>query len=183
MWLPRAKTLLHEYVTDEKLLRHSYDVGKCMIFYARKFNQDEDLWGATGLIHDFDYQITQSCDPLDGHPYKGVRILSQLNFPAELVDAVLGHAEYTGKSRDTLLAKCLFACDEMSGFIFSCSRVHPSKQIDHLTVEFVLKRMKENSFSKAVDRNLLRKSSEELGLDFETHISNCITALSSITIP
>ncbi|MCS6892948.1 MAG: HDIG domain-containing protein [Deltaproteobacteria bacterium] len=178
MWTKRAEELLKQYVTSPNLKRHCWEVAWCMGFYAKIFGEDIDLWTATGLVHDFDYEMAVGMEYPDGHPFKGVEILKSLSFPDIVIDAILGHAEYTGHPRNSLLAKCLFAVDEMSGFIHSCSRVHPSKEVSQITPEFVLKRMKEPSFCRAIDRDHLRKSADELGVDFKTHIENCIRAIS-----
>lgn len=171
--------LFNRFVSSEVLKRHSFQVARCMEYYANVFQQDPELWFTTGLVHDIDYDIARGTEPPDGHPYKGVQILRENQFPVEILDAVLGHAYYTNTPRKSLLAKTLFAVDELSGFLNSCARIHPSKSFEALNYEFVHKRMKEKSFSKNICREHLRQASFELGVEFEKHVNNCIKALST----
>jgi putative nucleotidyltransferase with HDIG domain len=132
-----AWNLLCEYTRSESLRRHGLAVEACMRAYARKFGEDEEKWAVVGLIHDFDYELYPEAPD---HPLKGSEILANLGFPEEVRRAILSHADYTGVPRDTLMAKSLFACDELAGFITACALVRPDR-IQSLEPRSVRKRM------------------------------------------
>jgi putative nucleotidyltransferase with HDIG domain len=168
--------LLCEYTKNESLRKHALAVEACMRAYARKFGEDEDTWGCAGLIHDFDYEVYPNAPD---HPLKGSEILQKKGYPQEVRRAILGHASYTGVERDTNLAKALFACDELAGFITACSLVRPDK-IQGLETKSVLKRMKDKAFARSVSREDIRQGAAELGVPLEEHIAFCIDAMRGV---
>jgi putative nucleotidyltransferase with HDIG domain len=176
-WTPdreAALALLHEYTKGESLRRHAYAVEAAVVGYARRFGEDEALWSVTALLHDFDYEQWPS---LDIHPYKGVEILTAHGYPEVVTRAILSHADYSGVTRDSLLEKSLYACDEMSGFVTAAALVRPSRSVMDLEPGSVKKRMKDKAFAKGVSREDLLRGAEELGLPLETHIANVIDSL------
>lgn len=168
--------LLYEYTKSENLRRHGLAVEACMRAYARKFGDNEEKWAVVGLIHDFDYELYP--DPPD-HPLKGSQILSDRGYPEDVRRAILAHADYTGVPRDTLMAKTLFACDELAGFITACALVRPDK-IQTLGAKSVRKRMKDKAFARSVRREDIIAGSKELGVDPNEHITLCIMAMRGI---
>ncbi len=173
---PAAWNLLCEYTKNENLRKHALAVEACVRAYARKFGEDEEAWGVVGLIHDFDYEVYPNAPD---HPLKGSEILKEKGFPEEFCRAILAHADYTGVPRDTRLAKTLFACDELAGFITACSLVRPDK-IRTLEPKSVRKRMKDKAFARTVSREDITKGAEELGVPLDEHIAFCIEAMRSI---
>jgi predicted hydrolase (HD superfamily) len=171
-----AWDLLTEYTKSESLRKHALAVEACMRAYARKFGEDEERWGATGLIHDFDYE--KYPDAPD-HPLKGHEILSEQGWPEDVRVAILGHADYTGVPRETRMAKALFACDELAGFITACSLVRPER-IRSLEARSVRKRMKDKAFARSVSRDDITRGAEELGIPLDEHIAFCIEAMRAI---
>lgn len=168
--------ILCEYTKNENLRKHALAVEVCVRAYARKFGEDEEKWGVVGLIHDFDYEIYPHAPD---HPLKGNEILKEKGVPEDVRRAILGHADYTGVPRDTLLAKALFACDEVAGFITACSLVRPDR-IASLEAKSVRKRMKDKAFARSVSREDIIKGAEELGVPLDEHITFCIGAMRSI---
>jgi putative nucleotidyltransferase with HDIG domain len=173
---PEAWVLLCEYTKNESLRKHALAVEACVRAYARKFGEDEEKWGVVGLIHDFDYEVYPNAPD---HPLKGSEILKERGYPEELRRAILGHADYTGVPRDTMLAKTLFACDELAGFITACSLVRPEK-IASLEAKSVRKRMKDKAFARSVSRSDITRGAEELGITLDEHIAFCIDAMRAI---
>jgi putative nucleotidyltransferase with HDIG domain len=171
-----ALALLHEYTTSEALLKHMYAVEEAMRAYARKHGEDEELWGITGLLHDFDYEKYPAAPD---HPLKGSEVLKEKGYPEEVRHAILGHASYTGVPRDTLLSKSLFACDELCGFIMACAVIRPNKIAD-LEVSSVKKKLKDKAFARNVSREDIMKGCEELGVPLDEHIGFVIAAMKSI---
>ena len=165
--------LLCEYTKSESLRKHALAVEVCMRACAQKFGEDPEKWGITGLIHDFDYEMYPNAPD---HPLKGSEILKERGFPEDIRVAILGHADYTGVPRDTLMAKALFACDELAGFITACAYVRPDR-IATLEVKSVRKRMKDKAFARAVSRDDITKGAEELGVPLDEHIAFCIEAM------
>ncbi len=174
-----AFALLTEYTQSESLIKHALAVEAAMRWYARHLQQPEELWGVTGLLHDFDYEKFPNPTP-EGHPYVGCRILEETGYPEIIRVAIMGHAHYTGVARETLLAKGLFACDELSGLVTASVLVRPDKSIHNLTVESVKKKMKDKAFARGVNRDDIRQGAVELGVELETHIGNVITALQAV---
>ena len=171
-----AWELLTEHTKSESLRKHALAVEVCMRAYARKLGEDEERWGVTGLIHDFDYEKYPEAPD---HPLKGHEILTEKGWPEDVRRAILGHADYTGVPRETLMAKTLFACDELAGFITACSLVRPER-ISSLEAKSVRKRMKDKAFARSVSRDDIARGAEELGVPLDQHIAFCIEAMRSI---
>lgn len=167
-------SILTEYTKSDSLLKHAYAVEACVKAYAEKFNQDVNYWSCVALLHDFDYEMFPSAEE---HPYKGSEILKGKGFDDEFRNAIMSHADYTGIPRDTLLAKVLFACDELAGFITAVTYVRPSRSIDEVEVKSVIKKMKDKAFARAVSREDIHKGASELGIQLEEHIQFCIDAM------
>lgn len=177
MALPARETaleLFYSYTQSPSLRLHGLAVEQVMRCYARHYGEDEALWGLTGLLHDFDYEKYPSPD---GHPKIGVEILIQKGYPDIMLDAILGHASYTGIERKTLLAKTLFACDELTGFLFAVTYVRPSRSIHDVKVKSVTKKLKTPSFAAKVNRDDITTGIAELGIDRAEHIQFVINAL------
>jgi putative nucleotidyltransferase with HDIG domain len=167
-----AWALLTEYTKSESLRKHALGVEAAVRGYARRFGEDEEAWGITALLHDFDYERWPT---LGDHPNKGAEILREQGYPEFVIRAILSHAqEITGVSRDSRLEKTLFACDELAGFITAASLVRPSKSILDLEAKSVVKRMKDKAFAKGVKREDLHEGAASLGLTLEEHIGNAI---------
>jgi putative nucleotidyltransferase with HDIG domain len=167
-----AWQLLTEYTTGDSLRKHALAVEGAVRGYARVFGEDEEGWGIVGLLHDFDYERWPSAED---HPFRGAEILRAGGYPEWVVQAILSHADYSGVPRDTRLAKTLFACDEMTGFITAAALVRPSKSVLDLEAASVVKRMKDKAFARAVKREDLRAGAELLGLPLDRHITNVIS--------
>lgn len=176
-----ALALMLEYTRNENLRKHMYAVEAAMRAYARKLGEDEDLWGITGLLHDFDYERWPNDErkPDDEHPTTGVAILRERGYPDEMLQAILGHATHTGVARESLMAKTLFAVDELTGFITACALVRPTG-ISDLKVKSVRKKLKDPSFARGVNRDEVREGVEELGVDFAEHVQLVIEAMRGI---
>ena len=145
--------------------------------YARKQAEDQDKWGLAGLLHDFDYERYPNAPD---HPLKGSEILREKGYPEDLRRAILGHAEYTGVPRDTPLAKVLFACDELTGFVTAVALVKPNKSIFEVEPKSVLKKLKDKAFARSVNRNDILNGASELGVDLNDHIAFVIDSLKPI---
>src|SRR5215470_8490755 len=167
-----AWALLTDYTKSESLLKHALAVEAAVRGYARKFGESEVEWGVTALLHDFDYERWPT---LGDHPNKGSEILREKGYPDWMIRAILSHAmEITGVTRDSLLEKTLFACDELAGFVTAASLVRPSKSVLDLEASSVKKRMKDKAFARGVKREDLILGAEELGLSLDEHITNVI---------
>ncbi len=164
--------LLTEYTKSDSLLKHALAVEAAVRGYARKFGENEEAWGVTALLHDFDYERWPT---LGDHPNKGSEILRERGYPDWMIRAIRSHAtEITGVTRDSLLEKTLFACDELAGFITAASLVRPSKSVLDLEASSVKKRMKDKAFARGVKREDLVAGAETLGLSLDEHITNVI---------
>lgn len=172
----RAWETLTRYTKSEALLRHALAVEAGVRAYARKLGEDEEVWGATALLHDFDYEIHPT---LDKHPQDGAPILRDEGYPEELIEAVLSHANHLDVPRDTLLKKTLFACDELSGFVHACGLVRPDG-IETLEPRSVKKKLKQPSFAAGVNRGDVYAGADELGVDLDEHIAFVVEALKPI---
>jgi putative nucleotidyltransferase with HDIG domain len=172
----RAWETLTRYTQSEALRRHALAVEASVGFYADKLGGDEQLWRATALLHDFDYEIHPT---LDEHPQDGAPILREEGWPEELIEAVLSHAEHLELPRDTPLKRVLFACDELSGFVHACGLVRPTG-IDGLEPKSVKKKLKQPSFAAGVHRDEVYAGAELLDLDLDEHIRNVIAAMQPI---
>ena len=165
--------LLCEWTESDSLRKHMLAVEAAMRAYARKFGADEEKWGITGLLHDMDYEKHPTPDE---HPMVGVRELESRGYPEDMLHAIKGHAEYLDVPRDTLMAKTLYAVDELSGFIVACALVRP-EGLEGLKARSVRKKLKQKSFAAAVNREDIVRGAEELGVDFNEHIEFVASAL------
>ena len=174
----KALELMHEFVKNENLRKHMYCVSEAMSQYARKYGEDEEKWAIVGLLHDFDWEIHPSAEE---HPVKGSEILKDRGYSDEIRRAILSHAGYTGVSRDSLMEKALYACDELSGFLVACALVQPSKKIEDVKVESVKKKMKKKEFARNVNREDIIKGADQLGDQLDEHIEFVINAIKGIS--
>jgi putative nucleotidyltransferase with HDIG domain len=172
----RAWETLTRYTQSEALRRHALAVEASVGAYAQRLGGDEELWRATALLHDFDYEIHPT---LDEHPQDGAPILREEGWPEELIEAVLSHAEHLAMPRDTPLKRVLFACDELSGFVHACGLVRPTG-VDGLEPKSVKKKLKQPSFASGVHRDEVYAGAELLGIDLDEHIRNVVAALQPI---
>jgi putative nucleotidyltransferase with HDIG domain len=166
--------LLHEHTESAGLRKHALAVEAAMRAYARRLGGDEELWGATGLIHDFDYEKHPT--PAE-HPFVGCQILETRGIPREMIDAILGHATYSGVPRTTPMARALFAVDELCGLITATALVQPNKKLAEVTVESVLKKMRSKGFARGVNREDIDLGAAELGVPLEEHVAIVLAAL------
>jgi predicted hydrolase (HD superfamily) len=169
-----AWNLVCEWISSGSLRKHVLGVEAAMRAYARDDGEDEELWGITGLVHDLDYERYPDLET--GHPRHALAELEARGYPAEVIDAVAGHAEFLGVPRTTPLAKTLFAVDELSGFIAACALVRPTG-IEGMTPKSVKKKLKTPSFAAGVDRDQVRRGADELGVDFDRHVAFVIEAM------
>ncbi|WP_026962158.1 HD domain-containing protein [Alicyclobacillus herbarius] len=169
-----ALALLHEYTESESLRRHAYAVAAAMRAYAERFGEDPDTYEMTGLLHDFDYERYPD---LSQHTVVGARILREQGWPEEIVHAILGHNDHNGVPRDTLLAKTLYACDELSGFVMAVAMVKPTRNLQDVSVKSVKKKLKDKAFARGVNRDDVYRGAEELGIELDEHIQQVISAL------
>jgi putative nucleotidyltransferase with HDIG domain len=172
----RAWETLTRYTKSEALRRHALAVEACVRAYARRFDEDEELWGVTALLHDFDYEIHPT---LDKHPQDGAAILREKGYPEEVIEAILSHGSHLGLPRDTLLKKALFACDELAGFVHACGLVRPAG-LDGLEPKSVRKKLKQPSFAAGVNRQDVYDGAEGLGVDLDEHIAFVVEAMRPI---
>jgi predicted hydrolase (HD superfamily) len=173
-----ANALLREYTKSDSLIKHALAVEAAMKFYSQKFNIEEpekELWQITGLLHDFDYEMFP--EPPEGHPYKGKQILQELGYPETITTAIMGHALFTGVPRETLMAKSLFAVDEMTGLVTAAVLVRPDRSIHNLEVKSLKKKFKDKAFARGCNREEMKLGAEELGIELEVHMENIIAAM------
>ena len=177
----RAETLalMHEYTASESLRKHMLAVEGAMRAYAQKFGEDEERWGTTGLIHDFDYERfpNNAHSPTDEHPSEGVRLLRSKGYPEDILQAILGHAHYTNTPRESKMAKTLFAVDELTGLITATALVRPTKSVHEVDAKSVRKKMKDKAFARGVNREDVVNGASELGVDLDEHISFVISSM------
>jgi predicted hydrolase (HD superfamily) len=167
-----ALEILSEYTKTESLRNHAYTVEAAMRAYAQKYSEDEELWGAVGLLHDFDYEMYP-----DDHPSRGNQILAEKGVSEEIRSAIMGHASFAGVPRDSLMAKVLFSVDELCGFIIAVTLVRPTRSISEVAVKSVKKKMKDKRFAAKVNREEIRQGVEELEVDFDEHVEFVIKSL------
>lgn len=172
-----ALRIVQKYVKNQNLIRHMLAVESAMRFYARQYGEDEDIWGITGLLHDFDWEIHPS---MEQHPTEGAPILRENGVPEDIVHAILTHADHTGIPRETHMEKALYACDEITGLIVAVTLVRPSRSLYDLKVSSVKKKWKDRSFAAGANREEIAKSAEEFGIDLWEHIDNVIKAMRQI---
>jgi len=172
-----ALALVREYVNNENLVRHMLAVEAAMRFYAVKFDQDQEMWGVTGLLHDFDWEIHPT---LEQHPQHGAPILQTRGVPDEIIRAILSHADHTGVPRQTTMEKCLYACDEITGLITAVALVRPSHSLDDLTVSSVKKKWKDKAFAAGANREEIAQAAQDFGVELCEHVGNVIQAMREI---
>ncbi len=165
--------LLREWTESDSLLQHMLAVEAAMRAYARKFGEDEERWGVTGLLHDMDYEKHPAPDE---HPMVAVRELERRGYPEDVLHAIKGHADYQDVPRDTLMSRTLYAVDELSGFITACALVRPGG-LEGLKARSVRKKMKQKSFAASVSREDITRGAEELGVDLDEHIEFVAAAM------
>jgi putative nucleotidyltransferase with HDIG domain len=168
-----ALALFHDWTQTDSLRRHGYAVEAAMAAYAEQVGEDVQTWRIAGLLHDLDYERHPTPEE---HPFVGVAELERRGYPAEIRDAILGHALYTGVPRTTRLARTLFAVDELAGFVTACAWVRPSR-LEGLTASSVRKKLKDKRFAAAVSRSDIALGAEELGVEMSTHIETVIGGL------
>ncbi len=173
----QAWQLLTEWTQNPNLLKHALAVEAAMRAYARRFGEPEDAWALAGLLHDLDYERYPQ---LEVHPLRGVEELRRRGYPPDVIDAILGHNSYHGHPRRTPMARALFACDELTGFIVAVALVRPSRDLDDVTVEAVKKKFKDKAFARGVNREDIFQGAEELGVPLDEHIQTVIDAMRSV---
>lgn len=173
-----AWALLCEWTPSANLRKHMLAVEASMRAYARRFGEDEALWGLVGLLHDYDYERHPSQEA--GHPFRGVDHLRRLGYPEVVCRAILSHANYSGVQRTSRMEMALHACDELTGFVVAVALVRPSKSLHDVDAEAVKRKMKDKAFARAVDRDELTHAAETLGVPFDEHVSIVIDAMRGI---
>jgi predicted hydrolase (HD superfamily) len=177
-----ALAIVHEYTASDSLRKHMLAVEAAMRAYATKFGEDPDRWGLVGLVHDYDYERwpNEAHSATEGHPAEGVRRLRERGWPEDMLQAILGHATYSGVSRDTPMAKALFAVDELTGLITATALVRPSKSVHEVDARSVRKKMKDKGFARGVNREDVIVGAQELGVDLEEHVQFVIEAMKGV---
>jgi putative nucleotidyltransferase with HDIG domain len=177
-----ALAIVHEYTASESLRKHMLAVEAAMRAYATRFGEDPERWGLAGLVHDFDYERFPNAEhsATQEHPAAGVEILRTRGYPEDVLRAILAHAPYTGVPRDTLMAKALFAVDELTGMITASALVRPSRSVMDLDARSVRKKMKDKAFARGVSREDVQLGATELGVDLDEHIQFVIGAMRGI---
>ena len=174
-----ALALVHEFTASDSLRKHMLSVEAAMRAYAEKFGEDPERWGLTGLVHDFDYERFPNAahSATEEHPAEGVRILRSKGYPEDILQAILGHATYSGVARETSMAKALFAVDELTGLVTATALVRPSKSVHEVEASSVRKKMKDKAFARGVSREDVIAGANELGVDLDEHITFVIGAM------
>jgi len=172
----QALDLMMTWITSESLRKHMFAVEAAVAAYARKFGEDEELWRVTALLHDFDYQRYPTPGP-EGHPRVGVTFLERQGYPEIVTEAILGHADFTGIPRESLLAKVLYACDEITGLITAAVLVRPDRDIHNQTLKSLKKKFKDKAFARGVNREDVRRGAEELGVELWEHVRFVLEAM------
>ncbi len=177
-----AWELLCEFTKSESLRKHALAVEACVRAYARRFGEDEELWGLAALLHDFDYERWPNTDhhPTREHPFHGSLILRDRGYPEVLIRAILSHADYSGVPRQSLLERSLFACDELAGFLTACALIKPGKSIFEVELDSVKRKLKDKAFARGVNRDDIQKGAAELGLPLDEHIQSCLDSLRQV---
>ena len=179
-----ALTLMQQWTAGESLRKHALSVSFCCEAYGRREAERTgtdpeaaaDLYAATGLLHDFDYEKHPT--PAE-HPFVGVAYLREHGWPEEMLHAILAHADYSGVKPESHLDRTLFACDELAGFLTACALVKPGKQIAEVEAKGAIKKMKDKGFARAVKREDITHGAELLELPLEDHVANCLAAMQS----
>ena len=171
---PSAEALLFEWTKSPGLRAHARAVEAALRAYARKFGEDEALWGITGLLHDMDYEKHPSPEE---HPEVGCAALREKGYPEEMIRAILGHAQYLGVPRETRLARALFAVDELVGLITAVALVNPAKDVRQVKLRSVRKKWKDKAFARGVNRQDVEAGASELGTPLGDHIAFTLEAM------
>jgi putative nucleotidyltransferase with HDIG domain len=176
-----ALDLMQEYTASESLRKHMLAVEAAMRAYAERFGEDVYAWGLAGLLHDFDYERwpNEAHAPDREHPAEGVRILRSRGVPEPILQAILGHASYSGVPRDSLMAKALFAVDELTGLITATALVRPSRSLNDMDVRSVQKKMKDKAFARGCNREDIVEGAAALGVDLPGHIQFVLESMRS----
>ena len=174
-----ALALMHEYTASDSLRKHMYAVEAAMRAYAEHYGEEIDRWGLTGLLHDFDYERWPNAahSPTEDHPAGGVRLLRENGYPEDILEAILGHATYSGVPRATRMAKALFAVDELTGLITATALVRPSRSVHEVDARSVRKKMKDKAFARGVNRDDVVSGAADLGVDLDWHIQFVVDAM------
>jgi putative nucleotidyltransferase with HDIG domain len=174
-----ALAIVHEYTASESLRKHMLAVEAAMRAYAERWDEDQARWGLAGLLHDFDYERYPNAEhsPTEGHPSEGVRLLRERGCPDDVLEAILGHAQYTGVARSSRMARTLFAVDELTGLITATALVKPTKKVADVEASSVRKKMKDKAFARGVSREDVIQGAQELGVDLDEHIQFVIEAM------
>lgn len=177
-----AIALQHEYTQSDSLRKHMLAVEAAMRAYAGRYGEDPDRWGLAGLIHDFDYERYPNPErsATEGHPAQGVGILRERGWPEDILQAILGHAVYSGVARESRMARALFAVDELTGLITATALVRPSRSVNEVDARSVRKKMKDKAFAKGVSRDDVLLGAQELGVDLDEHIQFVIEAMRGV---
>ena len=177
MDLNTAFEIVNEFVSSQQLVKHMLAVESAMRFYARRLEQDEETWAITGLLHDFDWEIHPTAEE---HPLQGAPILKGRGVPEEIVQAILCHGDHLNLPRETLLAKALYACDEITGLITAVALVRPSRSLFDLEASSVKKKWKDKAFAAGANREEMARGAEEFGVPLWEHCDNVIAAMRTI---
>src|SRR5918992_1201213 len=177
-----ALALVHENTASDSLRKHMLAVEAAMRAYAAKFGEDPDRWGLVGLIHDYDYERwpNEAHSPTEGHPAEGVRRLRERGWPEDILEAILGHATYSGVPRTTTMAKALFAVDELTGLVTATALVRPTKSVHEVDARSVRKKMKDKGFARGVNRDDVILGAQDLGVDLDEHVQFVIEAMRGV---
>jgi putative nucleotidyltransferase with HDIG domain len=170
----QALAIVNEFIENQNLIRHMLAVEAAMRFYAEKFDEDEELWGITGLLHDFDWEIHPT---LDEHPQAGEPLLRERGVPEIVIRAIQSHADHTGVPRESQMEKALFACDEITGLITAVALVRPSRSLMDLQVKSIKKKWKDKAFAAGANRDEIAQGAEEFGIELWVHVGNVIEAM------
>ncbi|MFL5579702.1 MAG: HD domain-containing protein [Gemmatimonadaceae bacterium] len=174
-----ALAIVHEHTASDSLRKHMLAVEAAMRAYAERFGEDPERWGLAGLLHDFDYERYPNAahSATEEHPAWGVRLLRERGYPDDVLQAILGHAHYTGVARETRMAKTLFAVDELTGLVTATALVRPSRSVHEVDARAVRKKMKDKGFARGVSREDVVQGAAELGVDLDEHIDFVIRAM------
>ena len=172
----QAYVLMTEWTESDSLRKHMLAVEVATKAYAKKYGEDEELWAIAALLHDYDYEKHPDIGP-EGHPVVGVNHLKELGYPEIILEAIMGHADFTGTPRETLLAKSLYACDEITGLITAAVLVRPDKDITNQTIKSLKKKFKDKAFARGVNRDEVKRGAEELGVELWEHIAFVLDAM------
>ncbi len=177
-----ALAIMHEHTASDSLRKHMLSVEAAMRAYAERFGEDVERWGIAGLVHDFDYEKFPNAahSPTEEHPAEGVRILRGRGYPEDILEAILGHASYSGVPRDSRMAKSLFAVDELTGLITATALVRPTRNLHEVEARSVRKKMKDKAFARGVNRDDVINGAADLGVDLDEHITFVIAAMQGV---